>query len=475
MSTLEKTKISFGTSGWRGIISDDFTAENVAIVAQAIANHLKKIGESKNLVIVGYDTRFMSDRFAAICANVLKSNGVQVLMTERDTPTPVIAFQLLKKGAVGAINITASHNPPEYNGIKFNSSYGGPAPAEVTKDIENEIKKIQEHNIIVNYTADKEDVPQFNPQPEYVRKIAGMIDLASIKKSKIKIVIDCLYGTSRGYLDFILEKAGIKPMVMNNYVNPNFGGSSPSPAVECLRDMKKVLLSNRAHIGLATDGDADRFGIMDRDGTFITPNYVLPLIFEHLLKTRKHKGGIVRSITTTHLMDAIAKKYNREVYEVPVGFKYVGTALTENNALMGCEESGGMTIFGHIPEKDGPLACLLMTELVACSKKPISTLLKELENNYGKFFSDRLDIHLKQEDKERLLNNLKNNSLKNFAGINVAKYEVLPADNVKIDLVDGGWVMIRPSGTEPIIRGYLETTSAKKFSAMKKALKELFV
>jgi len=475
MNTCEKTKISFGTSGWRGIISDDFTSDNVAIVAQAIANYFKRTEDTKKSFVIGYDTRFMSDRFALICANVLKNNGISVLFTERDAPTPVIAFQILKNKAMGSINITASHNPPAYNGIKVNTSYGGPAPAEVTKEIEKEIKRLQDENAVIKYSTDKEGIKTFDAAPAYLKRITELIDFKAIKKSKIKIAMDCLYGTSRGYLDFLLEEAGIKPIVLHDSINPDFGGSSPCPSAECLCELKKTILKNHANIGLATDGDADRFGILDKDGSFMSPNHILPLMFEHLLKTRKQKGGIVRSITTSHLLDAMAEKAGREVYEVPVGFKYVGSALTEKGALMGCEESGGMTIYGHVPEKDGILACLLMTEIAAYNKKPFKVLLSELEKKYGKYFSKRLDIGLKQENKEKLLEDLRNNPMKTFAGVEVSKYEILPGDNFKIELTDGGWAMIRPSGTEPIVRGYIETTVAKKFTAMEKAMRELFV
>lgn len=473
MSGLEKAKIKFGTSGWRGIISDDFTSENVALVTQAISNYLRGEGDVSAGIVVGYDTRFMSDRFAKISANVLEQNGIPVLFTKRNTPTPVIAYHIAKHGALGGINITASHNPPEYNGIKFSSSYGGPAPSDITQEIEKEIERLQNADVTVKYAPELSKSKVFDPEPEYIKQISRVIDLNAIKKSKIKVVIDCLYGTSQGYLDFILEKTGIKVTALHNTINPDFGGASPCPSEEVLKELGRTVVKNKANLGLATDGDADRFGIIDRDGTFLSANNVLALVTEHLLKTRKHKGGIVRSMTTTRLLDAIAKKFGRQVYEVPVGFKYVATALKDNDALMGCEESGGMTITGHVFEKDGILACLLIAELVAYRKKTLKEVLKEIEKQYGKFYSTRIDAHLPPEKKEDFLARLKNNPLKDIAGISILKYGVLPGDNIKIDLADGGWVMVRPSGTEPLVRCYCETKSGKKLPALEKALREL--
>lgn len=452
---MNGTGIRFGTSGWRGIISDDFTAENLSIVVQAIANYLKRAGDVKKGIIVGYDTRFMSDRFAKISANILKENNIPVFLTNRDTPTPVIALHILKKHTLGAINITASHNSPQYNGIKFSTSYGGPASGEVTKEIEKEIETIS-----TQPSAAPEVANGFDPRPEYIKHITKIIDFDAIKKSKIKIVIDCMYGTSRGYIDYLLKGA----KVLHDILNPNFGGLSPDPSRERLSELKNILLKSHSHLGLATDGDADRFGIMDRDGTFITANYSLALILEHLLKTRKHPGGIVRSMPTTHLLDAIAGKFNREVYEVPVGFKYVGSTLLEKNAIMGCEESGGMTITGHVPEKDGILACLLAAELAAYSKKSLKEMLKDIGNKYGRFYNKRIDVKLKSEDKESVFTKLKASS-----------YKALSGNNFKMDLPDGSWVMIRPSGTEPIVRCYLETTNSKKILPLENAIKKLFL
>jgi len=473
-SGSRKGKIKFGTSGWRGIISKDFTVKNLAITVQAIAIYLKKSGvDTKKGVIVGYDTRFMSDRFAAIAAGILRNNRIPVLLTNRDTPTPAIAFQILRRHTAGAINITASHNPAEYNGIKFSPAYGGPASGTETRQIEKEANKLLKKDITPRYQLDKNNIKTFDPRPAYLKHISSIVNLDLIRKSRIKLAIDCLYGTSRGYLDYILNENNIPTITINDNLNPNFAGHGPNPEPEYLHDLKNIVMQNKTRLGLATDGDGDRFGILDSNGRYISPNYILPLILEHLLRTRSHKGGIVRSITTTHLLDAIAKHFGRRIYEVPVGFKYVGAALTKNNALMGGEESGGMTIFNHIPDKDGILACLLVAELTAVGKKSLTQLLADLRKRYGDFFSRRTDIKLKPENMGTILTRLKNKPAAALAGITISRYQALPGKNFKIELSEGSWIIIRPSGTEPILRCYLETTALKNIPRLERAIRNL--
>ena len=460
-------QIKFGTSGWRGIIGRDFTLENLVLVTQAIANYLKKTNQAKQGLIVGYDTRFMSREFAEMAANILQQNNIPVFLTDRDTPTPAIAFHIIKRHTAGAINITASHNPSEYNGVKFSTAYGGPASAEVTKEIEREIKNVR----LSKVKSSKLNV--FNPKPEYIKHVLKLIDLEIIKKAKLKIVLDCMYGTSREYLDHILNKGGVKLNVLHNSIDPLFGGEAPDTKEKNLTELSNIVKKNRSHLGLATDGDGDRFGIIDRDGSYISANNTLALILDHLFKTRSYKGGVVRSITTTHLLDAIAKKFNREIYEVPVGFKYVGSTLLEKGAVMGGEESGGMTVFGHIPEKDGILACLLITELVAYHRKSLKEILKGLQTEYGSFYNKRIDIRVCSEKKDAILKRFKKRPLNKFAGLNVIKYLRLKDNNFRFILADGSWIIIRPSGTEPIIRCYIETGTKKALILLENNLKSL--
>ncbi|MFH1645967.1 MAG: phosphoglucomutase/phosphomannomutase family protein [Candidatus Omnitrophota bacterium] len=471
------TKIKFGTSGWRAVISDEFTFENVRIVTQAIAGHLKgkkKKEKGKSLVVVvGYDTRFLSKEFAQESAKVLSDNGITVLLSERDVPTPVVAFQIIKNKAAGGINFTASHNPPQYNGIKFSPETGGPAPVEITKEIEENIAVIQKKDLR-QYKGDKRFIKTFNPRPAYLKRIESLVDFEVIKKRKLKLAIDCLYGTSREYLDALLSKHGIKPIVLHDYLNPSFDGKRPEPAPENITELIGVVKSNRLHLGLATDGDADRFGIVDSDGTYITPNEVITLLLYHLLTARKKRGNVVaRTLATTHMIDLVAKKHGIEVLETPVGFKYFVDAILSGKCIIAGEESGGLSMSGHVPEKDGILACLLIAEMVAVNKKPIKDILAHIYKEYGRVYADRINISLSEDKKRTLMNAFKQKSMVNFAGRKIVKRDL--RDGCKLYLEDGSWALFRPSGTEPIVRSYYEASSGKVLKELLVAAKEILV
>lgn len=454
-------QIRFGTSGWRAIIADEFTFENVRLVTQAIADYLKTKSSSCK-VIIGYDTRFLSDKFAEACAQVLAANKIRVLLTQRDTPTPVIAYQIINKHLDGGINFTASHNPPEYNGIKFSPSYGGPATKEVTAAIEENIKKLQKNlRNIKTGSADNALIKMFDPQKEYIAKIKRLVNLTVIKKARLKIAVDCMHGTSRGYLDEILKDACRGGVVLNNNLNPLFGGFPPEPDKSYLNQLVGLVKNDKFHLGLACDGDADRFGIIDKKGIFLSPNQVFTLLFHYLLKTRGKAKKVARTQATTHMIDAIAEKEGIEVVETPVGFKYIGEALSKGDCLIGGEESGGLSIQGHVPEKDGILACLLVAEMVAKEKKPCFEILKTLYKKYGYFYSKRIDLHLEQSNKDILLERLKTLSKKGaFGQIKIKRKDL--SDGFKIVFADNYWVMFRVSGTEPVVRCYLEADSSKK-------------
>ncbi|MFH1825227.1 MAG: phosphoglucomutase/phosphomannomutase family protein [Candidatus Firestonebacteria bacterium] len=454
-------KIKFGTSGWRGVISDDFTFNNVRKVSQAIANYvLEKDASSgtrvNNGIIIGYDTRFLSEEFAKVAAQVLSSNGIKVLLTKRDVPTPVIAYEIIRRKLAGGINITASHNPPEYNGLKFSPSWGGPALPETTKIIENYANN---KNLIIKSNL-KSEIKKINPRMNYIKNIEEKVDLTLIKKSKLKVGVDCLYGTGRDYLDYILKKIADKVVVLHNQRDVYFGGSSPEPSEENLKELINIMKEKKPHIGLAVDGDADRFGIIDRDGTFISPNEVLSLLLVYLKKTRGWKGCVVRTVATTHFIDALGKKYNIPVKETPVGFKYIGEIMLKEDMIIGGEESGGLTIYKHIPEKDGILACLLMLEMVAYEKKSISEILKNLYKEVGFFINTRINIKLSEDKKKKLIDILKNNPPSKFSEFEVGK--LITIDGYKFLFKDGSWIMIRLSGTEPLVRCYAESNSKKK-------------
>ncbi|OQA89691.1 MAG: Phosphoglucomutase [Elusimicrobia bacterium ADurb.Bin231] len=479
--------IKFGTSGWRGIIADDFTFDNVRIVTQAIADYVKETSRKsavrgkkqyRQSVVVGYDTRFHSENFARISAEVLAGNGIEVLFTKRDCPTPVIAFEILRVKSAGGINFTASHNPPEYNGLKFSPSWGGPALPETTTAIEKKCIMLQtspaKNKIKMmpyEQAVNKGLISEIEPEKRYLKRIRELVDLKAIKKAKLKIVCDVLYGTGKGYLDALLEESGCETRILHNYRNVLFGGHSPEPNKANLSELLSILKKEKYNLGLGTDGDADRFGIIDADGSFITPNDTIALLFDHLVRTRKWKGVVARSVMTTHLIDAVAKMHGVQVRETPVGFKYIGEVMTKENMIIGGEESGGLTIMGHVPEKDGILACLLVAELVAANGKPIKEILKDLYNRVGgAIMSTRLNFHMPMEKMNKIKEKLSKNPPSSIASLKVK--EIVTIDGYKFLLENGSWVGLRLSGTEPVIRIYVEASSKKRIDVLAQASKK---
>jgi phosphoglucomutase len=466
------TDIKFGTSGWRAIISEDFTFANVRLVVQAIADYIRPPTPNPRHptpgVIVGYDTRFLSKEFAEEAARVLSANSVKVLLCDRDTPTPVIAYHIMDKKCAGGINFTASHNPPHYNGIKFSPATGGPAAPDITSIIERNIAKLQKTRNPLFRKPNAKSVKLFDPRKSYLKRIKSMVDMDAIKQAKLKIACDCLYGTSRGYLDCLLSECGLKPVVLHDYLNPYFGGRRPEPAPENIKELIKTVKDNGLHLGLATDGDADRFGIVDSDGTYITPNEVITLLLYHFICNRKTTKKIAgRTVATTHMIDAIAGKHNIEVLETPVGFKYFVESILNGGCIIAGEESGGLSMSGHVPEKDGILACLLIAEMCAVEKKPISDILSLIYKKYGRLYSGRIDLDISKDKKNRLMKRLSSDDLDKFAGCSIIKRDT--KDGIRFFLCDDTWVLFRASGTEPIVRIYFESASKKSFKAIEKA------
>ena len=464
--------IKFGTSGWRGIIARDFTFDNVRLATQGIAEYLSKAPNPKSkLVILGHDTRFLGREFSLAAAEVLAGNGLAPLLCNRDTPTPVIAHTIRARKALGGINMTASHNPAEYQGLKFSTSNGAPATPEVTKQIEENIARLQAQNwsfkgaVIGTYQC-----KMFDPQPGYFKQIRKLIDFAAIKKARLKVAVELMYGTGRGYLDTLLENAGAKVTVFHNELNPLFGGHHPEPNAEGMAEVSKFVRSGKAEIGLGLDGDADRFGIVDKDGTWLTPNQVLALALYHLKKNRAWTGAVVRTVPTSHQVDAVAQLLGVKVYETPVGFKYIGALMESEPIIVGGEESGGLSVKGHVPEKDGILACLLMAELVATEKKSLGRILKDLEKKTGEFHTDRINVSIQPEKKEALLAKL-GAGLDRVGPFKVEKF--ITTDGFKFLLPHNEWVAFRASGTEPLIRCYIEAKSAANLKKLRDACRQL--
>jgi len=469
--------IKFGTSGWRGLIARDFTFANVRLAAQGIALYLKDelaregsaIAGRKPVVIIGHDTRFLGREFSLAVAEVLTNAGLTPLLCERDAPTPVISYTIRDRKAIGGINMTASHNPAEWQGLKFSTSNGAPATPEATKQIESRVNDLLAQNwSIKSAVVGTFECKTIDPRPAYFKQLKKLLDFRAIKKAKLRVAIELMYGTGRGYLDTLLEGAGARITVFHNEINPLFGGHHPEPNAEGMAEVSKLVRSGKAQLGLGLDGDADRFGIVDQDGTWLTPNQILALALYHLKKNRKWTGAVVRTVPTSHQVDAVAELLGVKVHETPVGFKYIGALMESEPIIVGGEESGGLSVKGHVPEKDGILACLLMAELVATEKKSLGKILKELEKKTGAFHTDRLNV--KVRDKETLLARL-GSGLTNIGSFPVEKF--IDTDGYKFLLPNREWVAFRASGTEPLIRAYIEAKSAPQLKRLRSECEKL--
>jgi phosphoglucomutase len=456
--------ITFGTSGWRAIIADEFTLANVRLVTSAIASVLDD-ESAGGRVIVGYDTRFLSERFAAECAAEFAGLGFESYLTTRETPTPAISHAIRTKGARGGINFTASHNPPQYNGMKFSTADGAPALPEVTKKIEDRIAEFQSGKTQKPGRKISAEAIAFDPREDYLNDLNAHIDFAKIASARLKLAYDPLWGTGRGYLDEVLRRYGCEVSAVHDYRDVLFGGHSPEPSEENLGEMRQLVLDKGFALGVSTDGDADRFGFIDRDGSFVSANHILALVLDYLCETRSGwTGGVARSVATTHLVDRIAKRRGRQVYETPVGFKFIGELINQDKIILGGEESAGLTVKGHFPEKDGILACLLVIEMVASRGASLGEMLEELFRKDGALYSERVGIKLTPEVKDRLQKRLSSDPPDSIGGRRVV--EVNRMDGVKYIFDDGSWILLRMSGTEPVVRCYAETNTKKDLEVL---------
>ncbi len=461
------------------MIARDFTFGNVRIASQAVADYLKselanpksEIHGREPNVIIAYDCRFLGRQFALAVSEVFAANGLIPLICNRDTPTPVLAFTIRKRKAIGGINITASHNPPEYSGFKFSRYDGAGAPPETTRPIEQTIARLQKQNwSFKSAIAGTFECKNIDPQAEYFRKIRELVQFSTIKKARLKVGADLMHGCGHGYLDTLLKEAGAALTVLHDDPNPLFGGHPPEPSAAHLGDLIKLVRARKVKLGLATDGDADRFGVIDSDGTWITPNQILALTLYHLAKHRGWKGAAVRTVVTSHQVDAVASHFGVKIYEVPVGFKYIGAIMEREPVIVGGEESGGLSVQGHVPEKDGILACLLMAELVAAAGKSLGAILKEITKLGGAFFTERINIHIDPDKKEELLSRL-SGGLAKIGPFPVEKH--ITTDGFKFILPNGEWVAFRASGTEPAFRCYIEARSKKNLEPLRAACRAL--
>ena len=465
-----QAQIKFGTSGWRAIVAEEFTHENVRRAVTGIARHVAKQAAAdgkSHRVLVGRDPRYMGETFVQIAAEVLGQHGITPLVIPEVAPTPAISWEIMRAKTDGAINFTASHNPPEYNGIKFNSSDGAPALPEVTKSIEAEV-------VAADNEARTPDGETAKAQPvdvkkTYLEQLKNVVDLPAIKKSGMKIVYDAFWGAGMGYPDELLRDAGIPVTAVHNYRDVLFGGHAPEPEDEMFAESRQVMKDTGAKIIISTDGDADRFGIVDSDGTFIQPNYVIALLFDYLVESRGWKNGVAKSVATTNLINALAARHNVELHETPVGFKYIGELIKHDKITIGGEESAGLSIRHHVPEKDGIIAGLLCCEAVAKRGKSLGEQLRDLFVKVGSFYPRRENFRLTPEVKEKFTSKLQTDP-REIGGLKVAS--IVRKDGLKLVFDDGSWICYRLSGTEPVVRVYTEARTLEGSTKMSAAAKE---
>lgn len=452
--------IKFGTDGWRAILDKDFTEENVRRTTLAIGKYVAdNFGFSKP-ILIGYDPRRKADEYSLLCAEILKDKGFTVFYSSRIVPTPVLAYNALIKNAC-AIMFTASHNPPEYLGMKFIPDYAGPATSEITDEIvsnlDKEFSKSDNSGLL-----HKIDFAQ-----KYYEHLNSLVDFDVLKKLKTNIIFDGLYSASIGYFDEILKTNGIKFDSMHMFHDINFGGGMPDPKPRFLKELiEKIKISNNT-IGLANDGDADRFGVINENGEYVSPNEIIAILLKHLIE-RGFKGAVVKTVGSSLLIDCVAKQLGVKVIETAVGFKHVGEAMRKNQVIIGGEESGGLSILGHIPEKDGLIANLLIMEAMATSGKSLVELQKELYDLAGaKFYTDRIDLKLDSQDEIKSIL-AKAKEIKSIGEYKVSSIDT--KDGVKLMLGEKTKILVRPSGTEPLLRIYFETDSVDKLEDLKKKL-----
>ena len=398
-------KIKFGTSGWRAVIAEEFTIANVRSAVHGIARYVVAQKTSGARVIVGRDPRFLGETLVSLASEVLCSHGITPLVIADPVPTPAIAYAVICDRADGAINFTASHNPPEYNGIKFSTPDGAPALPEVTRAIEREIEAFDTSSDS-SQKSTKAATQDLDPRGTYLARLKEIVDLNTIKNARLRVVFDPFWGAARDYSDALLRQAGIEVATVHNYRDVLFGGHAPEPDNHLLQDAKARMRQTRAHVAIATDGDADRFGIVDEDGSFVQPNYIIALLFDYLVETRGWKNGVGKSVATTNLINALARYHDIELYETPVGFKYIGELIKADKIVIGGEESAGLSIRHHVPEKDGILAGLLCCEMVARRGKTLTQQLQDLFAKVGSFYPQRENFRLTDEVKAKFTEKL---------------------------------------------------------------------
>ena len=446
--------IKFGTDGWRAVISDEFTFQNVRVVAQAIADYTLENVEKQAVIAIGYDTRFLSERYAQECATVLAANDINVLLADRVTPTPALSYAIKNRQATGGIMITASHNPYQYNGIKYKAGYGGSASPDIIAKIEDKLHHREPRAVPFKEAVDRGIIRYFDCEEEYLGQLRALVDIAKIAQSRPRVVIDPMHGAGAGCIKNLLASEGLEVIEIRGNKDPLFGGVNPEPILKNLQALVDAVAIEKADAGFATDGDADRVGAISGSGEFVNSHIIYALLLKYLVSERKWTGGAAKTFSTSQMVDKLAYKYNMPVYETPIGFKYICELFLKEDILLGGEESGGIGFKNHVPERDGILSSLLLMEIMAVYNKPLDNIIEDLMQEIGHHYYDRVDLHLSREVKARAMQALTENRPEEFAAARVTK--ILTLDGTKYLLEDGSWILFRVSGTEPVIRVYAE-------------------
>jgi len=456
-------EIKFGTDGWRGIIADDFTFDNVRRVAGAIAAYVLKYEDAKRGVFVGYDTRFASQRAAQAAADVIASAGIPVKLANDYTPTPAVSFAVKKNGAAGGVMITSSHNPWNWNGVKFKAKFGGSATPAIMKKVEEELRAGALPRGV------KAGVEEADLKTPYIAAVCRFADLDLIGKAKFKIAIDSMYGSGRGILAGIFRERGVQHVAIRQEVNPLFPDINPEPIEPHVALLQQTVLGEKCDAGLATDGDADRIGAVAEDGSFVDSHKIFSVVLRWLLERKKWSGDVVRAFNTTRMLDRIAAKHGRKLYETPIGFKYTADLMMEHDILVGGEESGGIGYSRFLPERDGVLNCLLLANVMAEEGKPLGQLVADLQGEFGPHYYGRRDLHIAEEIKQSAIQRARSDSTQTLGRYRVVKKENLDGIKFFLDAATNGngaeaWILFRASGTEPLLRAYAEASSRELVS-----------
>jgi len=468
--------IQFGTDGWRAVIAETYTFDNVRLASQACAQYFKRSGKAEHGIVIGYDTRFGSDRFARAAAEVLTANGVRVLLSDRFQPTPVISFSVIERHAGGAIMITASHNPATDNGFKVKSDVGSSAPPETIAEIEAQIDLLEGQpdgvqRLDLAAAASTGLLEYFDAVPAYDAQIARLVDLEALRRAGVHVVADSMYGTGQGYFKRLLSGGRTVVDEIRNYVNPSFPGIAPEPIRPHIDELCRAVPEHGAQLGLATDGDADRIGLVAEDGTFINQHQVFALLVLYLTEQRGLRGPAVRSVTMSSMADAYMERLGLKVFETPVGFKYIGATMVQEDAILGGEESGGFGFQGHIPERDAIVAGLYVLDLMVRLDRPMSGVLDYLREKLGDWHYLRVDVRYPAADRAAIAERVAAAQPAALDGSPVTS--IGTRDGYKFYAADGSWLLIRFSGTEPLLRIYTETTSLDRVQRLLKQGREL--